>query len=72
MVMVMMVVIRECTCLLRIWEVVVCIATNYRLADPGFESWQRKRFFSSPKPSRMALGPSHYSLSTWGLFSSQW
>jgi hypothetical protein len=64
MVMVMMVMARECTCLVHIWETVVCIATNYRLAGPGFELagsgfeyWQWKRFFSSPKQSRKSLEP---------------
>jgi len=34
--------------------------------------WAEARELCHLQISRMALGPSHYSLSTWGLFFSQW
>ena len=55
--MMMMVIIRECTCLLRIWDIVVCIGTNYRVAGQEFESWQRKRIFLLQNHPEWLWGP---------------
>jgi hypothetical protein len=41
----------------RSWGSIVHIGLSYRLDGLRFESWYRKRYFSSTKCQRLALGP---------------